>query len=252
MGWYEFFKVPVVALVRFGYKGRAEGAENVPATGPVVLACKHISYADTIVMTALIPRRVTFPAKAEMISGKGGPTDKALAWFLRAIGQVPLDRSGGRASADGLGPIIEVLSDGGVAGIFPEGTRSPDGRLHKGKSGLARMVLTSGALVVPVGVVNTEFVGKRLGIPWADHPVVRYGKPMDFAQYAWGANDRATLRWVTDEVMAAIQQLTGQAYVDGYATSVKYGGMTEEEAQRRIKPRPGGGPAPTPPEVGAP
>ncbi|MFP5416608.1 MAG: lysophospholipid acyltransferase family protein [Actinomycetes bacterium] len=251
MGWYEFFKVPFVPFVRYGYGARAEGVENIPPTGPVVLAINHISAADTFVVPALVPRRVTFPAKAEAFSGKGGPGAKAIAWFLKAIGQVPLDRSGGRASADGLGPILEVLEQGGVAGIFPEGTRSPDGRLYKGKTGLARLALTSGAVVVPVGVLNTQFTSRRLGIPWADHPVIRFGKQLDFSAYAWGERDRAVHRWVTDEVMAAIQDLTGQTYVDAYGTSIKYGGMSEEEVRRRTRPRPGGGPAPTPPEPAA-
>lgn len=246
MGWYEFFKVPFRALVEYGYGGRAEGVENIPARGPVILACNHVGAADTFVMPALIKRRVTFPAKAEMFSGKGGPVAKLIAWFLKAVGQVPLDRSGGRASADGLGPILEVLAGGGVAGIFPEGSRSPDGRMFKGKTGVARLALESGATVIPVGVIDSEFTGKRLGIPWATKPVVRFGEPLDFSAQRDAKNDRATLRWVTDEIMAAIQSITAQTYVDAYATSVKYGGMSEEEAQRRTKPRPGGGPAPTP------
>ena len=222
MSWYGFFKVPFRAVVRFGYGARAVGEENIPSSGPVILAGNHIGAADTFVMPALITRKVIFPAKAEMFTGRGGPMTKLVAWFLTAVGQVPLDRSGGRASADGLGPILEVLERGGVA-------------------------LASGAPVIPVAVRDSQFTGKRLGIPWADHPVITFGRPLDFSEYAWGENDRAVLRWVTDEVMAAIQQLTGQVYVDAYATSVKYGGMSEEEALRRIKSRPGGGPAPLPP-----
>ncbi len=248
MSWYEFFKVPFRAFVRVGYGAKAVGEGNIPSEGPVILAGNHIGAADTFVMPALIRRKVTFPAKAEMFTGKGGPVNKLIAWFLTAVGQVPLDRSGGRASADGLGPILQVLQEGGVAGIFPEGTRSPDGRLYKGKTGVARLALASGAPVIPVASRNSQFTGKKLGIPWADHPVITYGKPLDFSAYAWGVNDRAVLRWVTDEIMAAIQQLTGQVYVDAYATSVKYGGMSEEEAQRRTKSRPGGGPAPVPPQ----
>lgn len=244
MSWYEFFKVPFRAVARHGYGARAVGAENIPASGPVILAGNHIGAADTFVMPALIKRKVVFPAKAEMFSGKGGFINKVIAWFLKAVGQVPLDRSGGRASADGLGPILEVLKGGAVAGIFPEGTRSPDGRLYKGKTGVARLALASGAPVIPVGVRDSQFTGKKLGIPWADHPVITFGKPLDFSAYSWGENDREVLRWTTDEIMAAIQQLTGQVYVDAYATSVKYGGMTEEEAQRRTRSRPGGGPAP--------
>lgn len=248
MSWYGFFKVPFRALVRFGYGARPVGESNIPARGAVILAGNHIGTADAFIVPSLIERNVTFPAKAEMFAGKGGLFSKLIAWFLKAVGQVPLDRSGGRASADGLGPILQVLHEDGVVGIFPEGTRSPDGNLYRGKTGVARLALASGAPVIPVALRNSQFKGKRLGIPWVDHPVITYGKPLDFSAFAWGVNDRAVLRWVTDEIMAAIQQVTGQVYVDAYATSIKYGGMAKEEAQRRTKSRPGGGPAPVPPE----
>ncbi|MFV0406781.1 MAG: lysophospholipid acyltransferase family protein [Propioniciclava sp.] len=246
--WYEVFKVPFRALSRWGYRGRTEGEHHIPATGGVILAGNHISAIDTYVMPALIRRKVTFPAKAELFSGQGGPGVKVVAWFLRAVGQVPLDRSGGRASLDGLGPIREVLLAGGVAGIFPEGTRSPDGRLYKGKTGVARLALSAGVPVIPVGVVGTQVTRKILGvIPWASRPVIRFGEPLSFTHYAGREHDRALIRWITDEIMANIQRQTGQVYVNAYATSVKYGGMTAEEAERRILPRPGGGPAPEPP-----
>jgi len=251
--WYSLFKGALFApLVKWGYGARVEGAENIPPTGAVILASNHVSAADTFVMPALVARRVTFPAKAELFAGNRGLRSKAVAWFLKAIGQVPLDRSGGRASLDGLGPILEVLRAGGVAGIYPEGTRSPDGRLYKGRPGVARLALASGAPVVPVGVTDTELRSKKLGlIPWADHPVVRFGAPLDFSRYAGAEGDRKTIRWVTDEVMAAIQELTGQTYVDAYGSSVKFGGMSEEEARRRILPRPGAGAEPPPPPAPA-
>lgn len=252
MSWYSFFKVPFTAFSRHAYGGRVEGEENIPSTGGVILAGNHVSAADTFVMPALIARRVTFPAKAELFDGSGGPHRAILAWFLRAVGQVPLDRSGGRTALDGLGPILQVLRDGGVAGIYPEGTRSPDGRLYKGKTGVARLALMAGVPVVPVGAVGTEITGKKLGlIPWADRPVIRFGPPLDFSRYAGCENDRAVVRWITDEVMAAIQELTGQVYVDAYGTSVKHGGMSAEEVARRTVPRPGGGPAPEPPRTPA-
>lgn len=252
MSWYTFFKVPFTAFSRHGYGGTVEGEENIPVTGGVILASNHVSAADTFVMPALIDRRVTFPAKAELFSGQGGPHMRVIAWFLRAVGQVPLDRSGGRSSLDGLGPILQVLKDGGVAGIYPEGTRSPDGRLYKGKTGVARLAIMAGVPIVPVGVIDTDISHKLLGlIPWADHPVVRFGTPIDVSRYAGAENDRAVLRWITDEVMAAIQQLSGQVYVDAYGTSIKYGGMSAEEVARRTLPRPGGGPAPEPPAPAA-
>lgn len=243
--WYSVFKVPFRFLTVRGYRARVEGEENIPAAGGVILAGNHISAIDTYVMPALIRRQVTFPAKAELFAGNRGIGSKIVAWFLRSVGQVPLDRSGGRASMDGLGPIQQVLADGGVAGIFPEGTRSPDGKLYKGKTGVARLAIVSGAPVVPVGVIDTEVTSKKLGfIPWASKPLIRFGEPLDFTAYAGRENERAVVRWVTDEIMAAIQRLTGQAYVDAYATSVKYGGMSAEEVARRTIERPGGGPAP--------
>ena len=245
--WYAVFKRPFRWLSKWGYRGRTEGEENVPREGGVILAANHVSAIDTYVMPALMRRQVTFPAKAELFAGDRGLSSKVVAWFLKAVGQVPLDRSGGRASMDGLGPIVAAVKEGSVAGIFPEGTRSPDGRLYKGKTGVARLALATGAPVVPVGVVDTKVTGTKLGfIPWADHPVIRFGTPLDFSAYAGREEDRKLVRWVTDEIMAAIQELTGQTYVDAYATSIKYGGMSDEEVARRTLPRPGGGPAPEP------
>ncbi len=247
-GWYTFFKHSLVRpLVKFGWGSRLEGEENIPATGGVILASNHISAVDTVTLPALLRRRVTFPAKAELFEGNRGPASKVIAWALPAIGMVPLDRSGGRASMDGLGPILEVLRAGGIAGIYPEGTRSPDGRLYKGKTGVARLALVANVPVVPVAMIDSQITAKRLGIPWADHPIVRIGAPLDYSRYAGAQDDRRVIRWVTDDVMAHIQELSGQTYVDAYGTSLKYGGMTEEEAARRIKPRPGDGAEP--PEV---
>lgn len=251
MSWYSFLKYTVVRpFVKVAYHARVEGEENIPSTGGVILACNHTSATETYLLPALIKRQVTYPAKAELFrKGKGvkGIGQNIIAWALKAVGQVPLDRSGGRASLDGLGPIMKVLADGGVAGIFPEGTRSPDGRLYKGKTGVARLALASGTPVVPCGSINAAVTGKLFGaIPMSDHPVIRFGKPLDFSQYQCCQDDRRITRWVTDEVMAAIQELTGQTYVEGYGTSVKSGSLTAEEAAARIRPRPGGGEAPPP------
>lgn len=244
--WYQFFKFALIRpLVTLGYRSRVEGLDNVPRHGAAILASNHISAADTLVMPALMRRRVTFPAKAELFKGDRGFVSKVIAWFLKAIGQVPLDRSGGRASNEGLGPVLNALEEGHLVGIYPEGTRSPDGRLYKGKTGVARMALAAGVPVIPVAMVDSELDRKVLGIPWADHPVVRVGEPLDFSRYNGREDERAVTRWVTDEIMTAIQQLGGQTYVDAYGTSVKYGSMTAEEAARRVKERPGDGkPAP--------
>ena len=244
-GWYTFFKHALVRpLVKGGWRGRIIGEENIPASGGVILASNHISAVDTMVLPSLMRRHLTFPAKAELFEGGRGPVSEVVAWAVKAVDQVPLDRSGGRSSMDGLGPILKVLLDGGVVGIYPEGTRSPDGRLYKGKTGVARLALSSGAPVCPVAVVDSQITGKRFGlIPWADGPVVRVGKPLDYSRFADRAEDRRVIRWITDDVMWHIQELSGQTYVDAYGTSVKYGGMSTEEAERRVLPRPGYGTA---------
>ncbi|MBK8461363.1 MAG: lysophospholipid acyltransferase family protein [Micropruina sp.] len=234
-----FFR-PVVTLL---YRARIEGEENIPASGGVILASNHLSAGETFLIPSMIHRELVYPAKAELFHGKGGLGSKVVAWFMKASGQVPLDRSGGRANLDGLGPVIKVLHDGGLVAIYPEGTRSPDGRLFKGKTGVARMALAARVPVVPVGVVRTEMI-KKFGLPWMDRPVVRVGKPLDFSAYYDQPDNRRVLRWVTDEVMNAIVELSGQTYVEAYGTSVKSGSLSSEEATARVRPRPGGDPAP--------
>ncbi len=245
--WYSLFKHALIRpLAKFCFRGRVEGEENIPAEGGVILASNHVSAIDTLLMPALIKRPVTFPAKAELFAGNRGFKSKVVAWFLKAVGQVPLDRSGGRRSLEGLLPIIEVLENGGVVGIYPEGTRTPDGKLYKGRTGVARLTLAAGAPVVPVAAVNTELHKNKLGLPAADHPVIRFGKPLDFSEYTYLAEDHHGIRWITDEVMAAIQQLSGQTYVDAYGTSVKSGRLSAEEIAERTLPRPGYGTTPPP------
>ncbi len=239
MYYWLFKNVMFVPIVRWLFRTRLEGEQNIPATGGAILASNHLSAGDTYVLPAMIHRRLTFPAKAELFKGNRGLGSKLVAWFLKAIGQVPLDRSGGRVSLDGLGPVIEVLHDGGLVGIYPEGTRSPDGRLYKGKTGVARLAMAAGVPVVPVAMFNTELVKNRLGIPWMHRPRVVIGAPLDFSRYAELVDNRAALRWVTDEVMNAIMELSGQTYVEAYGTSVKYGSLSPAEADARIRTRPG-------------
>jgi len=251
VSWYSFFKYSLVRpFVKVAYHARAEGVENIPASGGAIIACNHTSATETYMMPALIKRQVTYPAKAELFKGgkgiKGIPAT-VVAWAVKAVGQVPLDRFGGRAALDGLGPVLEVLKAGGIAGLYPEGTRSVDGRLYKGKTGVARLALAAGVPVVPCATINAAVTGKLFGlIPMSDHPVVRFGPPLDFSRYHGCSDDRAVVRWVTDEIMNAIRELSGQVYVDAYGTSIKYGGMTLAEADARVAPRPGGGPAPEP------
>lgn len=244
--WYEFFKIFFRPLVRFGFRGRIIGADNVPREGGAILVSNHIAAMDSVVIPAMLPRKVTFPAKAELFAGNRGIGSKVVAWFLKAIGMVPMDRAGGRASAKSLDTIITIMQAGHVVAIYPEGTRSPDGRLYKGKTGVARMALAGRVPVLPVGVVGTRKVTGPLGIPWVRRPVVVVGEPIDFSHLADRATDTKTQRWVTDEVMRAIQELTGQAYVDVYASRVKHGDLKDSGADEFVLERPGGGDVPAP------
>lgn len=216
---YTLFKYllfrPVCMAV---FRPWVEGEENIPETGGVILAGNHLSAGDTFLLPAVITRRMTFPAKAELFHQKG--LGAVVSWFLKAVGQVPMDRSGGRASADGLRPVYEVLENGGVVGIFPEGTRSHDGRLYRGRTGVARLALGARVPVVPVGFSDTQFVRGPFGIPVMKRPGVRIGTPLDFSA-SFGSTDGAVYRQVTDAVMAAIQELTGQEYVAVYSNSAR-------------------------------
>lgn len=242
---YQIFKYAIFRpLVKFGFKARVEGLENVPRDGGVILASNHIAAMDSIVVPAMVSRPMTFPAKAELFSGNNVGT-KIVAWFLKVIKMVPMDRSGGRASADALQSISDVLAEGRVVGIYPEGTRSPDGRLYKGKTGIARIALINGVPILPVGIVGTERVNGPFGIPWVRRPVVAIGQPLSFPQYH-GQTNTKVLRYVTEEVMASIQRLTGQTYVDVYATRVKHGDLKDGGSDAFIRPRPGDGQAPEP------
>lgn len=243
--YYQLFRDGLFRpVVKWLFRATVAGQENIPATGGAILASNHLAAGDTFVLPSMLDRQLTFPAKAELFKGDRGLFSKALAWFLKAVGQVPLDRSGGRASLDGLEPVLEVLANGGLVGIYPEGTRSPDGRLYKGKTGVARIALAAGVPVIPVAMFDTETVKTRIGVPWIRRPRIVIGKPLDFSDYAGAIADRNVLRWVTDEVMAAIQALSGQVYVDAYGSSVKYGSLSQAEASARERPRPGHGSTP--------
>ena len=239
---YNVFKYTIfVWAVRLLFRPRIEGAQNIPRKGPAILVSNHISAGDTFLVPALIRRRLTFPAKQEMFHGKG-LKGRALAWFLRAVGQVPMDRSGGRASAGSMDSVLQVLRDGKLLGIYPEGTRSPDGRLYKGKTGVARLVLQSGVPVIPLAVIRTEFVPSVIPkVPTMKRPLVRIGKPLDFSAYASVGNDREVLRWVTDQIMDEVMRLSGQEYVDAYGSSVKAALAAGEPLPPSASYRPGEG-----------
>jgi 1-acyl-sn-glycerol-3-phosphate acyltransferase len=239
---YNVFKYALfVWAVRLLFQPRLEGAENVPARGPAILVSNHISAGDTFLVPALLRRRLTFPAKLELFTGRGF-RGRVLAWFLTVVGQVPMDRSGGRASAGSMDSVLQVLRDGKLLAIYPEGTRSPDGRLYKGKTGVARLVLQAGVPVIPLAVIDTEFVPSTpLRIPLMRRPLVRIGRPLDFSAYAAAGNDREVLRWVTDQIMDEVMQLSGQEYVDAYGASVKAALAAGEPAPPSSPYRPGEG-----------
>jgi 1-acyl-sn-glycerol-3-phosphate acyltransferase len=207
--------------VRRVFRPVAEGVENVPATGPAILASNHLSYADWVFMPIVLDRRVTFVAKSDYFTGAGikGWTQKR---FFAGTGQVPIDRSGGRASQGALLAGLKVLRRGELFGIYPEGTRSHDGRLYKGRTGVARLALEAEVPVIPTAVIGTDVIappGKI--VSRIVSPTVKFGEPLDFSRYAGMSEDRFILRSVTDEIMYAIMELSGQEYVDVYAPTAK-------------------------------
>lgn len=208
-------------LLRVLFRPWVRGMENIPTTGPVILASNHLSFSDSIFLPLQSRRPVVFLAKSEYFTGNG--LKGALTrWFFKSTGQLPIDRSGGKASEASLNTGLKVLSQGQVLGIYPEGTRSPDGRLYRGRTGIARMVLESKAPIIPVAMIDTEKVqpiGKRL--PRIRRIGIVVGTPLDFSRFDGMEGDRIVLRAVTDEIMYELRKLSGQEYVDAYASSVK-------------------------------
>ena len=207
---YEVLHSVVPPLARAVWRPRVEGLENVPLTGPVLLASNHLSFADSVVIPIVAPRKVVFLAKAEYFTGTGLRGRLSKAWF-EGLGMVPVDRSDTRAALNSLDVALEVLSRGDAFGIYPEGTRSRDGRLYRGRTGVAQLALTAGAPVVPVGLVGTDRlqpVDARL--PRLAKVTVRFGAPLDFTGRFEGVAPGRARREATDEIMAAIQALSGQ------------------------------------------
>jgi 1-acyl-sn-glycerol-3-phosphate acyltransferase len=230
---YWFLKwIALGPVLRLVFRPKAFGVDNVPETGPAILASNHLSYADWLFMPLTLQRRVTFVAKAEYFTTPG-----IKGWFQKKFftgaGQVPIDRSGANAAEGAMKSAMRILGEGDLFGIYPEGTRSHDGKLYRGKTGVARLALESGAPVVPCAVVGTDVVapnGKVYG-SWT-RPVVRFGPPLDFSRYAGMENDRYILRSITDEIMYEIMRLSGQEYVDLYASKAK---ELDKEAREQAK-----------------
>jgi 1-acyl-sn-glycerol-3-phosphate acyltransferase len=198
-----------------------KGEDHVPEQGGAILASNHLSFSDSIFLPLVLSRRVTFLAKADYFTGRG-VKGRLTAGFFKGVGQLPVDRSGGERSEAALTMALEVLREGELLGIYPEGTRSPDGRLYRGKTGVARMALEAKVPVLPVAMVGTDRVqpiGKR--IPNIRRVGVVIGKPLDFSRYEGMADDRLVLRSITDEIMYALMELSGQEYTDVYAATMK-------------------------------
>ncbi|MFE9766568.1 lysophospholipid acyltransferase family protein [Streptomyces sp. NPDC005808] len=216
-------KFSIGGPLKLAFRPWVEGLENIPAEGPAILASNHLSFSDSFFLPAVLDRKVTFIAKAEYFTTPG-IKGRMTAAFFKGVGQLPVDRSGARGAGEAaVKSGIDVLERGELFGIYPEGTRSPDGRLYRGKpGGLARVALAGGAPVIPVAMIDTEKIqppGKVM--PKLMRPGIRIGKPLDFSRYSGMEHDRFVLRAVTDEVMYEIMKLSGQEYVDIYATAAK-------------------------------
>ncbi|HET7481818.1 MAG TPA: lysophospholipid acyltransferase family protein [Actinomycetota bacterium] len=214
---YWVFKAILKPLLKGLYRIRVEGLENLPKKGAAIIAANHVSFLDSFFIPLVVPRRkMTYLAKADYF--KSWKT----AWFFKSVGQIPTNREGGKKSEQALNTALSVLKDGHLLGIYPEGTRSPDGRLYRGRTGVARLALAAGVPVIPCGLIGTEAVmPKEAKFPRLRgrlEIVVRFGEPLDFSRYEGQGKDRFALRSVTDEIQFEIMQLSGQQYVNEYAS----------------------------------
>lgn len=214
----NFILGPILHIL---FRPWVKGAKNVPNSGAAILASNHLSFSDSIFLPLKVRRPVTFLAKSEYFTGKG-IKGALVRWFFLSTGQLPIDRSGGKASEDSLNTGLGVLERGLLLGIYPEGTRSPDAKLYRGRTGIARMVLEAKVPVVPVAMIDTEKV-QPIG---SKYPKIRrvgvvIGEPLDFSRFAGMEGERAVLRAVTDQIVYHIMQLSNQEYEDVYASTVK-------------------------------
>lgn len=216
-------------LLKLVFRPQVEGREHVPDSGAAIIASNHLSFSDSIFMPLAVNRRVTFVAKQEYFTGKGLKGWLTKMFFV-GTGCIPVDRSGGRAAQAAIDTGMRVLAEGNLFGIYPEGTRSPDGRLYRGKTGVARMALESGAPVIPVAMMNSDEV-QPTGqiIPNLRRPRIRFGPPLDFSRYQGMSGDRFIERAVTDEIMYELMQLSGREYIDIYAQKAKTAAAVEPE-----------------------
>ncbi len=207
--------------LRLVFRPQVEGLEHIPEDGAAILAGNHLSFSDSVFLPLVVRRRITFLAKSDYFTGTG-IKGRLIKWFMSGVGQVPVDRSGGSASEAALATGLRILQEGQLLGIYPEGTRSPDARLYRGKTGVARMALEAGVPVIPCAMINSHEIqppGKIF--PRLQRIKIAIGVPLDFSRYEGMSGDRFVLRSMTDEIMYELMQLSGQEYVDLYAARVK-------------------------------
>jgi len=209
-------------ILRLMFRPRVEGIENIPGTGPVILAGNHLTFIDSMILPLVCGSRpVHFIGKDEYVTGKG-VKGRLMAWFFTGSGMIPVDRDGANGGVAALMTGRRVLEEGKIFGIYPEGTRSPDGRLYRGRTGIARLTLMTGAPVVPFAMIGTDKLQPGgAGLPRPGRVTVRFGEAMEFSRYDGMDRDRYVLRAVTDSVMTEVMELSGQEYVDMYATKAK-------------------------------
>lgn len=233
MFYYLLKYVVLGPLLKLLFRPRIEGLEHIPASGAAIVAGNHLSFSDHFLMPAVLRRRITFLAKAEYFTGPG-IKGRLTAAFFRSAGQIPIDRSGKEAGRAAIREGLGVLGKDELLGIYPEGTRSHDGRLYKGKVGVAVMALKARVPVIPCAMIGTFEAQPPGKVVPTLHPVrIRFGEPLDFSRYEGMENEKAVLRAVTDEIMYAILSLSEQEYVDRYAAVVK----AEEEAAAKERAR---------------
>ena len=220
--FYWFLKNLVIGPFAFSvFRPWVRGRENVPERGAVIYASNHLSFVDSVFLPIVVDRPISFLAKSDYFTGTG-IKGAIIRWFFLAINQLPIDRSGGKASEASLNSGLEHLAKGGQLGIYPEGTRSPDGRMYRGRTGVARMILEAGVPVIPVAMIDTEkAMPTGTKIPKVRRVGVVFGEPLDFSRFDGMEGDRFVLRSITDEIMYELLKLSGQEYVDVYASSIK-------------------------------
>ncbi|CAN5474551.1 lysophospholipid acyltransferase family protein [soil metagenome] len=224
-------RIVVGPILRVLFRPWVTGSNNIPPRGGAILASNHLSFSDSIFLPLMVSRRITFPAKKEYFTGTG-VKGWATKMFFTSTGQIPIDRTGGEASMVAVRQAMKVLRRGELFGIYPEGTRSPDARLYRGKTGMARMALEAGVPIIPVAMIDTDKAqptGQK--IPNLHQVGVKIGAPLDFSEHAGREDDRVLLREITDQVMHALAQLSGQEYVDEYAATVKERIAAERKAR---------------------